>query len=299
MKRILVRGPNWIGDHVMAFPFYRGLRRLYPKAHITLTSNVKANEIDFRAWDEFVPFAALYNAQFDLGITLPASISSAFFLFRLGVPIRVGFAEFGANLFLTDSLRWIGRESGKHKSELYGDLLRWLGGEPEFAALTTRNEAPTKRKILVAPQASLALREWPHFPELVRALNDRFPFDTVTLVGPSTDSVTQYERLGARFENYFGRTSVTELCALIRSADLVIANDSGVAHLAGHFGTPVVVLYGPGDPRYIRPAGNRVITIRDTDLPCSPCEKSYCRAPYGYQRCLRNLSVDEVLRAIQ
>src|SRR4029077_13337628 len=36
IKRILVRGPNWLGDAVMCEPALRGLRRLFPDAQITL-----------------------------------------------------------------------------------------------------------------------------------------------------------------------------------------------------------------------------------------------------------------------
>ena len=36
IKRILVRGPNWLGDAVMCEPALRGLRRLFPDAQIAL-----------------------------------------------------------------------------------------------------------------------------------------------------------------------------------------------------------------------------------------------------------------------
>ncbi|NOT95535.1 MAG: lipopolysaccharide heptosyltransferase II, partial [Nitrospira sp.] len=36
IKRILVRGPNWLGDAVMCEPALRGLRSLFPDAQIAL-----------------------------------------------------------------------------------------------------------------------------------------------------------------------------------------------------------------------------------------------------------------------
>ena len=36
IKRILVRGPNWLGDAVMCEPALRGLQRLFPEAQIAL-----------------------------------------------------------------------------------------------------------------------------------------------------------------------------------------------------------------------------------------------------------------------
>ena len=36
IKRVVVRGTNWVGDSVMTVPALRALRRVLPEAHITL-----------------------------------------------------------------------------------------------------------------------------------------------------------------------------------------------------------------------------------------------------------------------
>jgi ADP-heptose:LPS heptosyltransferase len=45
-----------------------------------------------------------------------------------------------------------------------------------------------------------------------------------------------------------GRTSLTELAALVADARLVICGDTGMAHLATAYGTPSIVLFGPVSP---------------------------------------------------
>jgi ADP-heptose:LPS heptosyltransferase len=45
-----------------------------------------------------------------------------------------------------------------------------------------------------------------------------------------------------------GRTSVTDLAAIVANASLVLSGDTGVAHLAVAFGTPSVTLFGPTNP---------------------------------------------------
>ncbi|HET7288522.1 MAG TPA: hypothetical protein VFI71_13670, partial [Pyrinomonadaceae bacterium] len=36
IKRVVVRGTNWVGDSLMTIPALRALRRVLPDAHITL-----------------------------------------------------------------------------------------------------------------------------------------------------------------------------------------------------------------------------------------------------------------------
>src|SRR4051812_25047720 len=46
-QRILVRAPNWLGDHVMAGTFYRTLRARYPEAHLALLCRDNAAGVDY------------------------------------------------------------------------------------------------------------------------------------------------------------------------------------------------------------------------------------------------------------
>ncbi len=53
-----------------------------------------------------------------------------------------------------------------------------------------------------------------------------------------------------------------ELAQWLASAACYLGNDSGVSHLAAAVGTPVVALFGPGDPRVWAPRGDRVRVIQ-------------------------------------
>jgi ADP-heptose:LPS heptosyltransferase len=54
-----------------------------------------------------------------------------------------------------------------------------------------------------------------------------------------------------------GRTTLTELAALVADATMVICGDTGIAHLATAYGTPSVVLFGPVSPRHWGPPPGR------------------------------------------
>jgi ADP-heptose:LPS heptosyltransferase len=59
--------------------------------------------------------------------------------------------------------------------------------------------------------------------------------------------------------------TVAMLAAVLGRCAGVVANDSGVAHLAGLLGLPVLVLFGPTDPVVWTPLGPRVSTLRAPD----------------------------------
>ena len=93
--------------------------------------------------------------------------------------------------------------------------------------------------------------------------------------------------------NAAGRTTLTQLAALMQRASLVITNDSAALHLACAVNTPCLALFGPTDPRKYGPTGpqDRVIQRR---LFCVPCEQALCRFNH---ECMRFIPVEEVVDA--
>lgn len=320
MKQILVRAPNWIGDAVLARDFFAGLRAAYPRSTIVVACPVEMESLFYAEtappfWDEVLPLTRaqrkfpsgisfwrrLAARRFDLAVSLPSSLSAALLLRLTGAPVRIGYADPGAAFFLTSALPWKGRDSGKHKSELYRDLLSLLGAVPKPSAPSPRS-ASTSSQFVFAPGASIALREWPGFTELAQRLLEKFPDSVIRIVGTPAQQEWENRFAGLadpRIESFIGLTTLAELVELCRESRFVVANDSGVAHLAATLaGAPTVVLFGPGDPRYVAPLGAQVKIARAEGVPCSPCESARCHGRYGYQQCLRSLSVEEVLRQI-
>ena len=74
-----------------------------------------------------------------------------------------------------------------------------------------------------------------------------------------------------RITSLAGKTDWSGLAAVLRQADLVIANNSGVAHLAAACGRPTLGIYsGSHQPQEWGPRG-RTIRIITAVVPCSPC----------------------------
>tara|TARA_B100000315_G_C14572339_1_gene586233 strand:- start:1594 stop:2655 length:1062 start_codon:yes stop_codon:yes gene_type:complete len=92
-----------------------------------------------------------------------------------------------------------------------------------------------------------------------------------------------------------GQTTVLQLAALMKRCVLFIGNDNGAMHIAVAVGCPVVALFGPTDPKIWGPwgTGHRVF-FKNVD--CRACFTPGCRL--GSQSCMSQISVDEVLDAI-
>jgi len=125
--RIVVHAPNWIGDQILAYPFFHYLRQAYPAAQITVACVPRVASIQFRHLIDHVCVlpqpgnsvlwararaleagARLLRAQgpWDLGLCLPNSFASAWLLARAHVSWRRGYSTDGRGWLLHDRLRW-------------------------------------------------------------------------------------------------------------------------------------------------------------------------------------------------
>lgn len=114
----------------------------------------------------------------------------------------------------------------------------------------------------------------------------------------SVEEIPQVEEIraeaGVPSVSLAGALAIGELAAVLAKAPLLIANNTGPAHLAAAVGTPVVDLYALTNPQHT-PWGvpNRVLFH---DVPCKYCYKSIC--PEGHHNCLRLVTADMVVSAV-
>ena len=121
-QRIVVFMPNPLGDAVMATPFLKALRLLYPQSHISAVGGRLAQAVlsglplvdqtleypvgnNGTSIDTGAAVAMLAKPQFDLAILLPNNFRTALIAKRAGIPQRLGYARDGRRLLLTDFLR--------------------------------------------------------------------------------------------------------------------------------------------------------------------------------------------------
>lgn len=175
IKRVVVRGTNWVGDAVMTVPALRELRRVLPHAHITLAT---------RSWSEglfagadFLDDLLIYDRkprdvfavarqarewrrrEFDLALLFQNAFEAAFIASLARVPLRVGYATDGRRALLTHPLalpRWRGQ---RHEVFYYLNLLseletllygrsQILNSEPVFALQVSEERRERARELL-------------------------------------------------------------------------------------------------------------------------------------------------------
>jgi lipopolysaccharide heptosyltransferase II len=89
-----------------------------------------------------------------------------------------------------------------------------------------------------------------------------------------------------------GKLDLGKFAAVLAQAPLLVANNTGPAHLAAALGTPVVDLYALTNPQHTPwQVPSRVLYH---DVPCAMCYKSIC--PKGHHDCLARLSPVRVAR---
>lgn len=101
---------------------------------------------------------------------------------------------------------------------------------------------------------------------------------------------------GTKDVNASGRLNVLEAVALAERAAAAVSVDTAIVHVASTTKTPVVGLYGPGDPALWGPLGvpHRTLIYHE---PCSICKRNKCFQPRRY--CMERITVKEVNEVIK
>lgn len=162
------------------------------------------------------------------------------------------------------------------------------------------------KKILFLPSTTWESKKWVlnYWFELVKLLSGHYKiilsaaaFDTRYL----EPLISQLSNHNVAFDNYIGKTNISDLIYLIQNVDLVIGLDSGSLHLASAIrhdsGKPEVIgIYGPTSIYRNGPYHLLDNCMYLSGLECLPCRKKIC--PLGHHKCMKDLSPELVAKKI-
>jgi heptosyltransferase-2 len=310
LQKTLVVSPNWIGDALMAQPLLARLKRSGAALDVLAPPWVAPVVRRMPEVDQVIeaPFRHgalelssrwrlardLRTRNYERAIVLPNSWKSALVPFFAGIRLREGYVG---------EMRY-GLLNRVHKGKRapmrthYAELAGKFNGEDPAPALhvgkqevseATRRFGIEGRYAVFCPGAEYGpAKRWPYFKELAARLG--MP---VVLLGSANDAEAGLQVPG---RNLIGQTSLDEAICLIAGAAVVVSNDSGLMHVAAALGRPQIAIFGSSSPEHTPPASPRarVLWLR---LECSPCYEREC--PLGHFRCMKEISVERVLREVQ
>ena len=330
-QEILVRGPNWTGDLIMATPGFRALRSGFPGARLTLHLRAELHPLVAGApwFDEVLPLdsygkgaaaliregRSLRTRHFDLGICLPDSFSSALLMRWAGVRSIVGYRRNGRGALLHHRVappKTGGRRLMIAREQHVLGLVESVGCPPQGTELelhvTEAEEAEARQSLqdrglregeaiaVLAPGASYGPSKiWPPagFARVGDALAEAGA--SVLLVGTAAERELSGQVLSAMKKPAFdltGELGLGALKAVVRRARVLICNDAGTRHIAAAFGIPCVVVMGPTALEKTSLNLERV-KVLFADVDCRPCYLRECPIDH---RCMTRVSAERVAR---
>lgn len=329
-KKILIIGPSWVGDMIMAQTLFKILKQredciidvlapLHSAPVVTRMPEVRQLIPLPIAHGEFAFFKRyqlgkeLRAEHYDQAIVMPRSFKSALIPYFAKIPLRTGWigeCRFGllndARKLNKEALPMCVQRFAAHafaKNEILPKDLPW----PELtqsaqSIAATLSQHPVKlqqnQKILaLCPGAAFGeAKRWPAEHYAVVAQEKLKQGWAVWLFGsaaekPQTQAIQ--DLCNNQCVDFAGQIQLTETIDLLSCVSAVVANDSGLMHIAAALNRPLVVVYGSTSPKFTPPLSTEVKMV-SLGLSCSPCFKRVC--PLGHLNCLKQLTPALVLK---
>lgn len=329
---ILVVGPSWVGDMVMAQSLYKLLRQRVPDLEIDVLApswslpllermpevrrgielRVRHGEL---GWGARRALGRSLSGRYARAIVLPRSLKSALVPWFARIPQRTGFRGEWRYGLINDRRPFDERKLDQTvKRFLALGLGRDESGlppapEPRLASDPASQAAVVQRLGLSTDAPVVALmpgaeygpaKQWP--PESFAALAARLAGRGVLvwILGSEKEKALGESIAAAasstRVRNLCGRTALVDTVDLLAQSAAAVSNDSGLMHVAAAVGTEVVALYGSSTPDFTPPLTSRA-RIHYRRLDCSPCFARDC--PLGHRDCLRGIGVEGVAASVE
>jgi ADP-heptose:LPS heptosyltransferase len=321
-ERILVAHRLLLGDTVLLAPLLAKLRACYPEAQLVMACapaqvplfanrpwGVRAIGLDLR---KRKPLAALRAAgPYDLAF-IPGDTRHAWLARAVGARWVVAHAGDtpGWKNWMADELR-----AYPPGPMAWGDICAALVDAPaelappiyrpgDWPAPPAHVPAPVEDALPPAPfailhvGASTPLKHWPaaRWQTLAQRLLER-GITPVWSAGPGEEEVVEAIDPQQQFYSLAGRVDLPALWRLLSRAVILVAPDTGVAHLGRAVGVPTVTLFGPGSTIFCGLGsfwvGSAYHPVEIENYPCRDQNRMFRRPLTWMRRCTRAYGIEE------
>lgn len=321
--KILVLGPAWVGDMVLAQSLFKTLKSNNPDCIIDVAAPAwtlpliermpevrKGIALPFKhgqfALFERIKFGkSLRSEAYTQAIILTNSLKSAVLPFAANIPQRTSFLgemRYG----LINDIRPLDKAKLARTVDRFVTLGLELGAElplsiPNPTLLTNSRNAfnclqklgvsvPITKVLGLCPGAEYGeAKRWPveYYAEVARkALSKGWQ---VWLFGSNKDipvTAAINQQTHHQCLDLGGKTNLSEAIDLMSLCDAIVSNDSGLMHVAAALDKKLVAIYGSSDPHHTPPMSTKAV-VEYLALECSPCFKREC--PLLHLNCLKQI----------
>ena len=331
MSKILVVGPSWVGDMVMAQSLFMAIRANDPDAAISVLAPgwsapvlarmpEVASSIDMPVGHGSLQIGTrrrvakiIRSMGFDQAIVIPGSLKSALIPWFARIPRRTGYV--GEQRYgLLNDIRKLDKGALPLNVQRYVALAlpRDKGNDVTFSNPRLEVDADARNRALqkfslnpgqpvlgICPGAEYGpAKRWPaeHFATVANAMIDAGHQAWIFGSANDADVAAQVNRAtGHRCVDLTGQTEIGEAIDLMSLAASVVTNDSGLMHVAAAVGCRVVAIYGSSSDGFTPPLTENSEQL-SLSLECQPCFKREC--PLKHLDCLNKLEPEMVVRTL-
>ena len=329
--KILIIGPSWVGDMMMAQVLFKLLRRQNPTAELHVLAPAWSQALLSRMPEInksiVLPFGhkqlqlfkryrfakTLRAEKYTQAIVLPNSWKSAFIPFFANIPKRTGFL--GEQRFgLLNDIHYLNKKDLPMMVQRFAALAfpqktflpanlpvpkLFIQDENTVVALQKYNLIKGKPILALCPGAEFGPSKcWPAKYYAAVANQKLSEGWQVWIFGSPNDLKTAEEiqtLTQNRCANLAGKTALSDAVDLLSLANCVVTNDSGLMHIAAALDRFVIALYGSTSPDFTPPLSDKAKILK-TSLDCQPCFKRVC--PLKHHNCMMLLRPEQVLEVI-
>lgn len=330
--RILIVNVNWIGDVLFSTPAIRAIRKHYPHAYIACMVVPRCREVlelnphldELIIYDEKREYkglkgklrliSALKARRFDTVFLFHRSLTRTLMVALSGIKERVGIYNPKRGFLLTKKVE--PQRSDVHKVEQFLNIVKakdilpagrnmelFISKEDEAFArgyLKPHGIKEDKPIIVLNPGGNWNLKRWPadKFAELGDKLVELFGAQ-ILITGAEKD-IELGDKISGMMKHKpvvtCGKTTLRQLAAILRGADLVVSNDSGPMHIAVSQGAKTIALFGPTDPKVTGPYGAGKYVVIRKPLPSPDCKIPCYNLRCEENACMKAITVGDVIK---
>ena len=325
LKKILLIRFSSIGDIVLTTPVVRCLRRQLPEVelhvltkasyHSLYAHNPNINKVfDLgKSLKEVLP--QLKRERYDFVVDLHKNWRS----WRVRMALRcpsASFPKLDFRKFLYTKLK-IGTMPQMHIVDRYFKAVERLGVGNDGLGLDFFFSAGDELRhedfpepfcdgfvaVVIGGQHATKILPADKVAEVCEALD----YPVLLVGGPEDRARAEWivQKMGKNIGNYCGCLTLGQSAYLLKLADAVLTNDTGMMHIAAALRKPIVSVWGNTVPEfgmfpYLPQGMTPAAIVENKSLRCRPCDKlGYDKCPQGHFACMNSLETKEIVEKIK